>query len=170
MWPFLLVLASSLFLDSRQTWLAAGVAVGLQTARHARQVPGRRAYFGAPVAQADHAERAVRCALDMQRALDGLNRDRTSRGEPALRMGIGVHTGSVVLGDIGAPRRREHTAIGDAVNVAARIEELTKSAGVSILVSEATRRQVDGAIRFVPVEPVSVRGKSAPLRTYQPAD
>jgi adenylate cyclase len=128
---------------------------------------GLMAYFGAPVVIADHAERAVRCALAMQQALERLNAERTARGEPALHMGIGIHTGTVVLGDIGAPQRREYTAIGDAVNVASRIQGLTKLHGVPILVSEETGRRA-GAIALVPAAPERVAGKAEPLRTFAP--
>ena len=105
----------------------------------------------------------------MQQALGGLNAERAARGEPPLQMGVGVHTGVVVLGDVGAPRRRDYTAIGDAVNVASRIQGLTKLQGEPVLVSEETRRRVGAAIAFVAAAPMRVAGKTEPLQTFVPA-
>ena len=129
---------------------------------------GLMSYFGAPAAQPDHCERAVRCAVAMQAELARLNEEREKNGGAPLRMGIGVHTGEVVLGDIGAPQRRDYTAIGDAVNVASRVEQLTKEENVPILVSEETRRRVDDSLRFSAARALTVRGKKEPIRCYVP--
>lgn len=130
---------------------------------------GLMAYFGAPVADPEHPRNAVACALDMLAELKALNEVRLGRGEAVLRVGVGVHTGPVVVGDIGSPRRRlEYTAIGDAVNLASRIEGLTKERGEPILVSEAARERAGDAFAWVEVEPAEVKGKSAPVRTFAP--
>jgi adenylate cyclase len=130
---------------------------------------GLMAYFGAPIATPDHAARGVRCALAMQGRLAELNRRRAARGEPPLHIGVGVHTGTAVLGDIGASRRREYTAIGDAVNVAARVQQATKTEGVPILVSGETVRRAGSAIGFAPAGTLDLPGRVQPLESYVPA-
>lgn len=131
---------------------------------------GIMAYFGAPVADERHPRNAVACALEMQSELVAINRARAARGEPVLRIGIGVHTGSVVVGDIGSPKRRlEFTAIGDAVNLASRIEGLTKVHGVVALVSKATRDRAGDAYAWTEAAPMEVKGKSEPVRTFIPS-
>lgn len=127
---------------------------------------GLMAYFGAPVEQSDQALRAVRCALGMQGALAELNRGRGD-AEP-LRMGIGVHTGVAVVGDIGAEARREFTVIGDAVNVAARLEQLTKEYGEPVLLSSATARAAGEAMEFRSVDRVTLRGRSEAVEVLAP--
>lgn len=96
--------------------------------------------FGAPFAQEDHADRAVRCALAMQRAMRELNAQHAQRGLPALEMGVGVDTGLVVAGNIGHPDCLRYTVIGPTVNLAARVESLT--VGGQVLITEHTRSRL----------------------------
>jgi adenylate cyclase len=129
---------------------------------------GLMAYFNAPVGQVDHAERAFRCAMAMRQELAALNTERSWSGDQELRMGIGMHTGRAIVGDIGAPNRREFTAIGDAVNVAARIEEMTKNAGSGVLISESTAALLPDSMSLTEVGEFALRGSRKPLRLFAP--
>ena len=131
---------------------------------------GILAYFGAPTDQTDHADRAVRCALDMQVALAEVNALRTRQGQPALQVGMGLHTGRALVGDIGPLSRREYTAIGDAVNVATRIEGLTKDVGVAVLVSGSTRAAARGSFAWQSLPAQTIRGKVDPIDVWTVAE
>jgi class 3 adenylate cyclase len=122
------------------------------------------AYFGAPIPQSDHAKRAVWAAVEVQRSIAQRNRHTANAGGTELGVGIGIHTGHVVVGNIGSERRSDFTAIGDAVNVASRLEKLARPG--EILISEAVQRQVRGTLplRFEGERQLS--GRLEPVHVY----
>jgi adenylate cyclase len=126
------------------------------------------ALFGAPLDDPDHALHAVAAALRLRAEIaDGRHR---IGGNP-VRVRIGVNTGPALIGNVGAPRRYSYTAMGDAVNLAARIETANKLFGTTVLVSEATMRACGGgnaAIRFRKVETIQVAGRREPVTLYEP--
>jgi len=125
------------------------------------------AVFGAPVAHPKHAEMAVRAALDMRRRLAAWNAAREQAGKIPLRHGIGIHTGSVLAGNIGSAERHSYALVGDPVNLASRIQSLTKEFGSDILVSGDTRRQLDARFDLVQLPAVRVKGKSLEVEVYR---
>lgn len=127
---------------------------------------GLLAYWGVPDDDADHAPKAVRAALDMQRALVELNRVRAHEGAPPLRVGIGVHTGPVAAGMLGGAEHAEYTVIGDAVNVASRVEGLTKERGVDVLISETTWARCGARFTGRALEPAAIRGRREAVGLY----
>lgn len=128
---------------------------------------GILAYFNAPQDQPDHAFRALRCALSMCTALDELNEQRAKRHEPSLKIGIGIHTGPATLGTVGTDRRREYTAIGSTVNVAAHIEELTREVGGPILLTESTHQLLKSTTGAELLPQTTIRGLSEPISVYR---
>ena len=126
------------------------------------------AFWGAPLPDAQHAEHAVRAAIAMQQAMEPLVAGLRARGLPGIHMRIGIHTGSVVVGNVGSEQRFAYTAIGDAVNLAARLEGANKAFGTDILLSGATAAQLPAGMALRPLDDVIVKGKTEPVRVYTP--
>ena len=127
------------------------------------------AFWGAPVHDAAHAANAVRAALEMTTRLQQLNADLRARRLPDIGVGIGLNTGLVCVGDMGSSMRRSYTVMGDAVNLASRVEGLTRHYGVDVLVGEATRSEADSTEwRWVEVDRVRVKGKQQPVTLFTP--
>ena len=129
------------------------------------------AVFGSPVTHSDHARRAVRAALGMAREAQGFKdwmRERfPDKGLAEFGIGVGLFTGEAVIGDIGTPKRKEFTAIGDTVNAASRLEGATKELKCVIAASESTVRAAGDGVRTGKVETLTVKGRSEPIRVYE---
>ena len=124
------------------------------------------ALFGAPVAGFRDVENALDAALGMKAKVEGLNRRHRESGLPELNTGIGLHTGEVVAGNLGSANRLNYTVIGDAVNLASRLEALTKQYGVGIIVSEDTRMLGRGFV-YRELDLVRVKGRETPVKIHE---
>jgi adenylate cyclase len=125
------------------------------------------AFWGAPMPDKDHAQLAVENALAMQEEVLRLNKTFEERKWPDMKIGIGVSTGVMSVGDMGSKIRRAYTVMGDPVNLGARLEARTKFYGVGILVSEATRKAVHGVV-FREIDRVQVKGKDEAVLIFEP--
>jgi adenylate cyclase len=127
---------------------------------------GFMAVFGAPVADSNPCAAAIEAGLDL---LDRVERLVREGRVPATRLGLGLHAGPAVVGNIGSAHRKEYTVIGDVVNVAARVEALNKSLGSKMLVTEEVWRAADVAVSVTPIprEPIQIRGREAAVRILQ---
>jgi adenylate cyclase len=125
------------------------------------------ALFGAPLDDEEHADHAVRTALAMTTGLEELNARWQAQGRPKLGIGIGVNTGEMIAGTIGAETVRSYTVIGDAVNLGARLESLNKDYQTQIIISEFTARQLKGRYNLRPLGAVVVKGKTVPVEIFE---
>ena len=125
------------------------------------------AFWNAPIKQEKHAQHAVEAAMEMDKAIKELARKFISRGWPGPTMGTGVNTGRANVGNMGSKYRMTYTAIGDAVNLASRIESLTRTYRVPIIISEHTYKQLSG-ITCRELDQVRVKGKHQLTRIYEP--
>ena len=127
---------------------------------------GLLALFGAPDANPWQCRDSVLAALDMRAALATYNAQLRSRGLPELRFGVGIHTGEVIIGVMGAGELNKFTVTGDPINVASRVEGLTREHDVDLLVTEDVRRALDTRFRLAPMPPARVKGTPGPIQTY----
>ena len=126
------------------------------------------AFWGAPVADAQHAVQAIEAALRMLKETERLQRDFLEEGLPRIAIGIGINTGLMNVGDMGSEYRRAYTVLGDAVNLGSRLEGTTKYYGVGLVVGEATRAAAGEAFVFRELDLVRVKGKATAIRVYEP--
>jgi len=125
------------------------------------------AFWGAPIPQKDHALRACLSALEMQRAVAEMNARWQDEGKPPLRIRVGVNTGPMIVGNMGATGKFNYTVIGDSVNLASRLEGANKEYHTGLMVSEATYRLVCDRIVGRELGRIAVKGRSAPVTTYE---
>lgn len=122
------------------------------------------AIFNAPLDMRNHAKRAVECGVEIMKNIQILNQELQSEDLPGIAIGIGINTGEAIVGNMGSANRFDYTAIGDAVNTAARLESATKERGVNILIGESTELMC--GYHLLELEPIMVKGKSKPLKIY----
>ena len=125
------------------------------------------AFWGAPLHDDEHALNAILAALDMQATLDQLRPQFVQKGWPEIRIGIGINSGTMRVGNMGSEFRMAYTVMGDAVNLGSRLEGITKQYGVGVIIGETTRNAVSGIV-FRELDRVRVKGKDRPVVIYEP--
>lgn len=125
------------------------------------------AVFGAPKTNPDHADAAVQSAIEVTAALDELNGRWEKRGIPRLRIGVGIHSGPVVIGIVGTGERKKYDVTGDTVNTGSRVEGLNKETGTTILITRQTMEQLKGEFALRPCGAVKVKGRAQAVEVFE---
>lgn len=125
------------------------------------------AFWNAPLEEKDHEILACKTAVEMKEKLEELNKKWHKKGLPKLNIGIGIHTGKVIVGNMGSEKRFDYTAIGDDVNLCSRLEGLTKYYGVNIIISEDTKNKIKDEFKLRELDEVKVKGKDNSMKIYE---
>jgi adenylate cyclase len=124
------------------------------------------AVFGAPIFRKDHPKFAVKAALEMRQRLHTVNQGLIKSGYPPLAHGIGIHTGEVVAANIGSPDRLSYALVGDSVNLASRLQGLSKDFGREIIVSAATKKLISDSLPWVELPATEIKGKTETIKIF----
>jgi adenylate cyclase len=127
---------------------------------------GIMATFGTPLPTENDSENALNAALEMVQALETMNRERLSRGEAEIQQGIGIHYGPAIVGNVGSEERLEYTVIGDAVNIASRLESSTKELGEKIIISSELNSRISDQFSTTLKGSVALKGRNEPVEVY----
>ena len=124
------------------------------------------AFWNAPIENVKHREMAVKSAREMTLALTELNKDLKVEGLPQINIGIGINTGDALVGNMGSEQRFDYSVIGDAVNLASRLESSSKTLGKTIVIGEDTRRSIETLYPFDYIDSITVKGKTEEIKVY----
>ena len=124
------------------------------------------AFWNAPLQVKNHAQVAVRTAIQMQKELKKLNKELTKEKLPIINIGIGINTGEALVGNMGSEQRFDYSVIGDAVNLASRLESSSKTLGKTLVIGEETKNSIDKTFDFEYIDSITVKGKTEKIKVY----
>jgi adenylate cyclase len=127
------------------------------------------AFWGAPVPNESQADNAVHAAIGMLEQLENFNKKQKEKGQPEIKIGVGIYSGLAVVGNVGSEARFDYTAIGDSVNIASRIEGLTKTYQAKIIISDTVKKNLKGNYSLELLGSVEIRGRNEPVKIYSVA-
>ena len=124
------------------------------------------AFWNAPIANPKHRQMAIKSAIEMQKELVKLNKKLIAEGLPEINIGIGINSGEALVGNMGSEQRFDYSVIGDAVNLASRLESSSKTLGKTLVIGEGTRETIEDQFKFKYIDSITVKGKTEKIKVY----
>ena len=124
------------------------------------------AFWNAPIANPKHRQMAIKSAIEMQKELVKLNKKLKAEGLPEINIGIGINSGEALVGNMGSEQRFDYSVIGDAVNLASRLESSSKTLGKTLVIGESTRNTIENNFKFKYIDSITVKGKTEKIKVY----